>query len=163
MGVAKVAELFGISAGPLMLLVFPGPQVVEHDANHDANMDGSRQVIRTNRAPVPNVPISQAIKAGGMVFCSGFIPQDPSGKLVGGDIEVQTDRVFQNLKAVLEAAGSSLEKVVKVTVFLSDKQDFTGMNKVFGRYFPNDPPARSTVQVGLLVDARIEIELVAIA
>jgi len=95
------------------------------------------------------------------VYCSGFVPEDLTGKIVGGDIETQTDRVFQNLRAVLEAAGSSLDKVVKGTVFLADKRDFPGMNKVLGRYFPKDPPARSTVQVGLLVDARVEIELVA--
>ncbi len=124
-------------------------------------MQARKEVIRTDRAPVPNVPISQAVKSGGLVYCSGFVPEDLTGKIVGGDIETQTDRVFQNLRAVLEAAGSSLDKVVKVTVFLADKRDFPGMNKVFGQYFPNDPPARSTVQVGLLVDARVEIELVA--
>ncbi len=126
-------------------------------------MGESKKIIRTTHAPVPDVPISQAVVGGGMVYCSGFVPEDIQGRLVGGDIEVQTDRVFQNLKAVLEAAGSSLQKVVKVTVFLADKKDFAGMNKVFGRYFPEDPPARSTVQVGLLVDARVEIELVAVA
>lgn len=127
-------------------------------------MQTTKEIIRTERAPIPKVPISQAVKAGGMVYCSGFVPTDPAtGKLVDGDIEVQTDRVFQNLKAVLEAAGSSLEKVVKATVFLTDKKDFAGMNKVFGRYFPKDPPARSTIQAELMIEARVEIELTALA
>jgi 2-iminobutanoate/2-iminopropanoate deaminase len=123
-----------------------------------------KDIIRTIRAPIPNVPISQAVRAGGMVYCSGFVPADPAtGKLVEGDIEVQTDRVLQNLKAVLEEAGSSLDKVVKATVFLADRKDFAGMNRVFGRYFPKDPPARSTVQALLMVDAKVEIELTALA
>lgn len=127
-------------------------------------MQTTKEIIRTERAPIPKVPISQAVKAGGMVYCSGFVPTDPAtGKLVEGDIEVQTDRVFQNLKAVLEAAGSSLEKVVKATVFLTDKKDFAGMNTVFGRYFPKDPPARSTIQAELMIDAKVEIELTALA
>ena len=127
-------------------------------------MQTTKEIIRTERAPIPKVPISQAVKAGGMVYCSGFVPVDPAtGKLVGGNIEVQTDRVFQNLKAVLEAAGSSFDRVVKATVFLTDKKDFAGMNKVFGRYFPKDPPARSTVQVELMMDAKVEIELIAMA
>jgi 2-iminobutanoate/2-iminopropanoate deaminase len=123
-----------------------------------------KDIICTTRAPIPNVPISQAVKAGGMVYCSGFVPADPAtGKLVEGDIEVQTDRVLQNLKAVLEEAGRALDKVVKATVFLADRRDFAGMNKVFGRYFPKDPPARSTVQALLMVDAKVEIELTALA
>jgi len=97
-------------------------------------MQTTKEIIRTERAPIPKVPISQAVKAGGMVYCSGVAPVDPAtDKLVGGNIEVQTDRVFQNLKAVLEAAGSSLDRVVKTTVFLTDKKNFAGMNKVFGR------------------------------
>jgi 2-iminobutanoate/2-iminopropanoate deaminase len=124
----------------------------------------SKEIIRTAHAPIPKVPISQAVKAGGMVYCSGFVPADPStGKLVEGDIEVQTDRVLQNLKAVLEAAGSSLDKAVKTTVFLADRKDFSAMNKVFGRYFPKDPPARSTVEARLMIDAKVEIELIALA
>ncbi len=127
-------------------------------------MQTAKKIIRTERAPIPKVPISQAVKAGGMVYCSGFVPVDPAtGKLVEGDIEAETDRVFQNLKAVLEAAGSSLDKVVKATVFLTDKRDFAGMNKVFGRYFPKNPPARSTVQVELMIGAKVEIDLIALA
>ncbi len=127
-------------------------------------MKTTKEIIRTEQAPIPKVPISQAVKAGGMVYCSGFVAADPAtGKLVKGDIEVQTDRVFQNLKAILEAAGSSLEKVVKATVFLTDKNDFAGMNRVFARYFPKDPPARSTVEAQLMVDAKVEIELIALS
>jgi len=127
-------------------------------------MSAQKQVIRTDKAPVPKVPISQAIKAGGMVYCSGFVPADPAtGKLVEGDIEVQTARVLENLKAVLKAAGSSLEKTVKTTVFLADRKDFAGMNAVFARYFASDPPARSTVEARLMIDAKVEIELIALA
>jgi len=123
-----------------------------------------KQVIRTEKAPIPSVPISQAVKANGMLYCSGFVPADPAtGKLVDGDIQAQTVRVLENLKAVLEAAGSSLERVVKTTVFLADRADFAGMNAVFGRYFPKDPPARSTVEARLMIDAKVEIELIALA
>lgn len=127
-------------------------------------MRAEKEVIRTERAPIPKVPISQAIKAGGLIYCSGFVPADPAtGALVQGDIEAQTVRVLENLKAVLEAAGSSLERTVKTTVFLVDRKDFEGMNRVFGRYFPTDPPARSTVEAGLMIDAKVEIELIALA
>ena len=127
-------------------------------------MNVQKQVIRTDNAPIPQVPISQAIKANGMIYCSGFVPSDPAtGKLVVGDIEVQTARALENLKAVLEAAGSSLEKTVKTTVFLADRNDFAGMNKVYAHYFPAAPPARSTVEVRLMIDAKVEIELVALA
>ena len=123
-----------------------------------------KQVIRTEKAPIPSVPISQAVKANVMLYCSGFVPADPAtGKLVDGDIQAQTVRVLENLKAVLEAAGSSLERVVKTTVFLADRADFAGMNAVFGRYFPKDPPARSTVEARLMIDAKVEIELIALA
>ena len=127
-------------------------------------MSTAKQVIQTERAPIPKVPISQAIMAAGMVYCSGFVPADPTtGKLVEGDIEVQTARVLENLKAVLEAAGSSLQKTVKTTVFLADRKDFAGLNKVYARYFPTDPPARSTVEARLMIDAKVEIELIALA
>jgi 2-iminobutanoate/2-iminopropanoate deaminase len=123
-----------------------------------------KQVIRTEQAPIPKVPISQAIKANGMIYCSGFVPSDPAtGKLVEGDIEKQTARVLDNLKAVLEAAGSSLDRAVKTTVFLADRRDFSGMNAVYGRYFHKDPPARSTVEARLMIDVKVEIELIALA
>ncbi len=127
-------------------------------------MPTGKEIIRTERAPIPRIPISQAVKAGGMVYCSGFVPADPAtGKLVEGDITAQTDRVLQNLKAVLEAAGSSMDKAVKTTVFLADRNDFAGMNKVFAQYFPKDPPARSTVEARLMIDAKVAIELIAMA
>jgi len=127
-------------------------------------MSAQKQVVRSDKAPIPKVPISQAIKAAGMVYCSGFVPTDPAtGKLVEGDIEVQTARVLENLKTVLEAAGSSLQKTVKTTVFLADRKDFAGMNAVYARYFSTDPPARSTVEARLMIDAKVEIELIALA
>ena len=123
-----------------------------------------KEIISTGKAPTPKAPISQAVKGGGFIFCSGAIPRDPvTGEFVQGDIEIQTERVLENLKVILESAGSSLRKVVKVTVFLSDKKDFEGMNKVFQRYFPKDPPARSCFGVELFVSAKVEIELIALA
>lgn len=123
-----------------------------------------KEIIATPAAPEHHLPLSQAVKANGFVFCSGFVGDDPkTGRLVGADIESQTEQTLANLKAVLEAAGSSMERVVKATVFLSDVRDFGGMNTVFARYFPSNPPARSTVGVSLMIDAKIEIELVAIA
>lgn len=122
-----------------------------------------RKVIKTSKAPFTGLPLSQAIKIGHLVFTSGMIARDPNtGDFIGGDIERQTERVLLNLKAVLEAAGSSLDKVVKVTVFLAEIQDFEGMNKVYRKFFPEAPPARSTVEVSRLgVDARVEMEMVA--
>lgn len=123
-----------------------------------------KEIVRTDRASASSLPISQAVKAGGLVYCSGHVAFDPeTGRLVQGDIEIQTERVLENLKTVLAAAGSSLEKVVKATVFLADKRDFPGMNKVYARYFPTNPPARSTVQAELMIDAKVEIELIALA
>src|SRR5690606_32980104 len=122
--------------------------------------------IEAADAPKPVGPYSQAIVAGGLVFCAGQIPLDPAtGKLVEGSIEVQTRRVLDNVKAVLAAAGSGLERVVKTTVFLADLNDFAAMNAVYATYFANDPPpARTTIQAGRLpAGARIEIEVVALA
>jgi 2-iminobutanoate/2-iminopropanoate deaminase len=120
--------------------------------------------IESPDAPKPVGPYSQAIVAGGLVFCAGQIPLDPAtGKLVEGPIEVQTERVLANLQAVLAAAGSSLAKVVKATVFLADLDDFAAMNAVYARHFSSDPkPARSTIQAARLpAGARVEIEVVA--
>lgn len=123
-----------------------------------------KEIIAADGAPSPKVPISQAVKAGGFIFCSGAVPRDPvNGEMVQGDIEAQTEQVLKNLKNILEAAGSCLEKTVKVTVFLARKEDFPGMNKVFKRFFPHDPPARSCFGVELFVDATVEIELIALA
>jgi 2-iminobutanoate/2-iminopropanoate deaminase len=122
-----------------------------------------KQVIATDRGPKAIGPYSQAIKANGLVFISGQIPLDPgTQQLIEGDITKQTERVMENLKGIVEAAGSSLDKVLKTTVFLSDMGDFAAMNAVYGRYFTQAPPARATVQVARLPrDAKVEIELIA--
>jgi 2-iminobutanoate/2-iminopropanoate deaminase len=121
--------------------------------------------IRTDRAPEAIGPYTQAVKANGMVFASGQIPLDPETmQIVEGDIRVQTERVLTNLKAVLEAAGTSLDRVVKTTVYLSDMNDFTAMNEVYSAYFAANRPARSTVQAARLPrDARVEIDVIALA
>ena len=122
-----------------------------------------RKVIKAPDAPEVVLPLSQAIKVDNLVFTSGMTPRDPKTRqLIEGDIEKQTERVILNLKAILEAAGSSLEKVVKVTVFLTDIRDFEGMNRAYRKFFPKDPPARSTVEVSkLAVPTLVEIEMVA--
>jgi 2-iminobutanoate/2-iminopropanoate deaminase len=121
-------------------------------------------VVLTPGAPAPVGPYSQAIVAGGFVFASGQIPLDPaSGKLVEGEFEAQVERVLDNLRAVLEAAGASLDAVVRTNVFLTDLSLFPRMNAVYGRYFTADPkPARSTIGVAALpLGSRIEIEAIA--
>jgi 2-iminobutanoate/2-iminopropanoate deaminase len=124
-----------------------------------------RTVVSTASAPAAIGPYSQAISAGGMIFISGQLPVEPeTGVLIEGDIGGMTRRIFANLEAVLLAAGSSLAHVVKVTVFLADMNDFQSMNTVYAEFFPENPPARSTVQVARLPrDARIEIEAIALA
>lgn len=124
-----------------------------------------RTVVSTVSAPAAIGPYSQAISAGGMIFVSGQLPVEPeTGTLIEGDIGGMTRRIFANLEAVLLAAGSSLAHVVKVTVFLADMNDFQAMNTVYAEFFPENPPARSTVQVARLPrDARIEIEAIALA
>jgi 2-iminobutanoate/2-iminopropanoate deaminase len=123
-----------------------------------------RLKIQTEHAPAAIGPYSQAIKAGGFVFASGQIPIDPkTGEFVAGGIAEQTDRVLKNLAAVLEAAGSSLDQVVKTTVFLADMKEFGAMNEVYGKFFTGAPPARATVAAaGLPRDARVEIEAIAV-
>ncbi len=123
------------------------------------------QIIATDHAPRAIGPYSQAVLANGFVFLSGQIPLDPAtNQLVEGDVVVQTERVLENLKAVLQACGSSLGSVVKTTVFLKDMADFPRMNEVYGRYFPADAPARSTVQAARLPrDVSVEIEVIAVA
>lgn len=122
-----------------------------------------RQTVQTENAPAAIGPYSQAVVSGGFLFCSGQIPLDPAtGKMVGGEIEEQTERVLQNLAAVLESGGGSLRSVVKTTVYLADLSDFPAMNAVYGRYFPENPPARATVQVAKLpAGALVEIDAVA--
>ena len=123
-----------------------------------------RTSVKTDKAPGAIGPYSQAIKAGGFVFASGQIPIDPqTGQFVAGGIAEQTEQVLKNLAAVLEAAGSSLSRVVKTTVFLADMKEFAAMNEVYGKFFSAEPPARATVAAaGLPRDARVEIEVVAL-
>jgi 2-iminobutanoate/2-iminopropanoate deaminase len=124
-----------------------------------------RESIRTEGAPQAIGPYSQAIRAGGFVFASGQIPLDPrTGEFVAGGISEQTEQVLRNLSALLEAAGTNLDRVVKTTVFLADMGDFVAMNEVYGRYFKGDAPARSTVEAaGLPRGARVEIDAIALA
>lgn len=121
--------------------------------------------IQTDRAPQAIGPYSQAIKANGFVFASGQIPLDPATmQLIDGEIGAQTEQVLNNVKAVLEAAGSSLEQVVKTTVFLADMNDFAAMNEIYAAFFGQTRPARSTVQAARLPrDVKVEIEVVALA
>lgn len=122
-----------------------------------------KQIVKTGLAPQAIGPYSQAVKAGGFVFASGQIPIDPeTGEFVSGGIAEQTRQVMKNLSAVLEAAGSDLQLVVKTTVFLVDMAEFTAMNEVYGTFFSDEPPARATVQAARLPrDARVEIEAIA--
>ena len=126
--------------------------------------DARREVISTDRAPLAIGPYSQAIRAGGFLFLSGQIALDPgTGQLVGQDVKQQTRQVLTNVRAVLEAAGASLADVVKCTVFLADMNDFGPMNEEYGAFFPEEPPARTTVQAARLPrGALVEIEVVAL-
>jgi 2-iminobutanoate/2-iminopropanoate deaminase len=123
-----------------------------------------KEIIQTERAPHAIGPYSQAIKTKGLVFASGQIPTDPqTGQFVPGGIEEQTEQVLKNLAAVLEAAGSGLNRVVKTTVFLLDMGEFAAMNEVYARFFEEEPPARATVQAARLPrDARVEIDAIAL-
>ncbi len=122
-----------------------------------------KKIISTKTAPNAVGPYSQAVVANGFLFASGQIALDPAtNQIVEGDIEVQTERVLQNLTAVLAAAGTSMDRVVKTTVFLKDMGAFARMNAVYGRFFPSEPPARSTVEVARLPrDVQVEIDLIA--
>jgi len=122
-----------------------------------------RETVKTEKAPAAIGPYSQGIRSGGFLFCSGQIPLDPAtGKMVEGGIKVQTERVLQNLEAVLTSGGASLRSVVKTTVYLVDLVDFPAMNGVYGTFFPENPPARATVQVAKLpAGALVEIDAVA--
>src|SRR6202162_4115975 len=121
------------------------------------------KIISTPHAPAAIGPYSQAVVSNGFAFLSGQIPLDPStGQLIEGDIAAQTQRVLENLKAVLEACGSSLDKVVKTTVYLKDMGEFARMNDVYARYFPQNPPARATLEAARLPrDVRVEIDCIA--
>jgi 2-iminobutanoate/2-iminopropanoate deaminase len=122
-----------------------------------------RDVILTDKGPKPIGPYSQAIRTNGFLYVSGQVALDPkTGELTGADVRQQTERVFENLKGILEAAGSNLHRVIKTTVFLKDMNDFAAMNEVYGKHFTQAPPARSTVQVARLPkDALVEIEVIA--
>ena len=124
----------------------------------------TRRIVRTDKAPAPfqGAPYSQAIAHGGLVFVSGQLGVDPGGNMVDGGIAEQTEQVMQNVSAILEAAGSSLQDIVKTTIFLADLADFQAMNEVYARHVGDEPPARATFQVGALPSgALIEIEVIA--
>jgi 2-iminobutanoate/2-iminopropanoate deaminase len=123
----------------------------------------NRSVVHTDKVPPARVPLSQAIKVGDWVFASGQLGMDPrTGRLIEGGIQAETRQVCENLKAVLEAGGSSLAQVVKVTIYLADLGELLAMNEIFNEYFPIDPPARTTFQAaGLVAGARVEIEAIA--
>ena len=124
-----------------------------------------KTVIRTPLSPSAIGPYSQAIRANGFVFVSGQVSIDPvTNTLVSGDVGAQTERVLQNLSGILKAAGTSLQKVVRATVFLKNMNDFAAMNEVYGKHFPSQPPARSTVEVARLPkDVLVEIDVIALA
>ena len=121
------------------------------------------KIIKTDAAPQAIGPYSQAIEANGLLFVSGQIALDPrSGQIVNGDVREQTKRVMENGKAIIEAAGSSLSRVVKTTIYLKNIADFSVVNEVYGGYFPADPPARATVEVSRLPkDVLVEIDFIA--
>jgi len=122
-----------------------------------------KKIVSTDQAPKAIGPYSQAVVSNGFAFLSGQIPLDPAtGQLIGGDIAQQTERVLENLKAVLASCGSSLQQVVKTTVYLKDMGEFAAMNEVYARYFPVEPPARATVEAARLPrDVRVEIDCIA--
>lgn len=125
--------------------------------------EGTRDVVLTDRGPKPIGPYSQGVRANGFLFISGQVAFDPAtSQMTGTDVAKQTERVLENVKAILEAGGSTFHHVVKTTVFLKDMNDFKAMNEVYGRYFTAAPPARTTVQVAKLpMDALVEIEVIA--
>ena len=128
---------------------------------------GEKDVVRTERAPAPfqGAPYSQAIRANGFVFVSGQLSLEPDhAEIVGDSIEEQTEKVFDNLQAILEEAGSGLDRIVKTTVFLLDLGDFAGMNEVYAKRVGQPPPARATVEISKLPSgAKVEIEAIALA
>jgi 2-iminobutanoate/2-iminopropanoate deaminase len=123
-----------------------------------------REVISTKNAPQAIGPYSQAIKANGFVFVSGQVPIDPATQqIITGDVAAQTDRILRNLTQILEAAGSSMAKVVRSGVFLKNMNDFAAMNEAYGKYFSSSPPARTTVEVARLPkDVLVEIDVIAL-
>ena len=145
------------------LVAAAGPAVASRTEASPAANAAQLHAISTDRAPKPVGPFSQAIKANGFVFVAGITARAPkSGQVIEDDITKQTELVMENIKAILEAAGSSFDRTVKTTVYLKDMSDFDAMGKVYSRYFPTHPPARATVEVARLHGGRIEIELVAL-
>ena len=130
-----------------------------------AKIGHMKKIISTSEAPAAIGPYSQAVRSGRFLFCSGQIPLDPkSGQIISGDIAAQTRRVLDNIAAVLRAEGLTFDNVVKTTIFLTDLGDFQTVNEIYGSYFKQDPPARSTVQVSALPKgAKVEIEVIAAA
>lgn len=124
-----------------------------------------KKIISTSEAPAALGPYSQAVRVGSTIYCAGQIPLDPkSGQIVDGDVKVQTRRVLDNITAVLKAERLTFDHIVKTTIFLIDLGDFQTVNEVYGSYFKQAPPARSTVQVAALPKgARVEIEVIAVA
>jgi len=120
-----------------------------------------REIIETDKAPRLPLPFSQGVRLGNLVFISGQGPIDPVTLEVKGDIEAQTERMLENIKAILEAAGTDLGNVVSTTVYLTDLKNFEGMNEVYRKYFPRDPPPRATVQAGLLRGMLVEMQCIA--
>ena len=120
-----------------------------------------REIIETEGAPRLPLPFSQAVRLGNLVFVSGQGPIDPETHEVKGDIKEQTERMLLNIKAILEAAGTSLKSVVSTTVYLTDLKNFKAMNEVYAKFFPTDPPPRATVQAGLLRDMLVEMQCIA--
>jgi 2-iminobutanoate/2-iminopropanoate deaminase len=150
------------AAGGLAVAVTP--VVASAVADKSASSASKLRAISTDRAPKPVGPFSQAIKANGFVFVAGITARDPkTGQVIEDDITLQTELVMENIKAILEAAGSSFDRAVKTTVYLKDMNDFDAMGKVYSRYFPDHPPARATVEVSRLHGGRVEIELIAVA
>ena len=124
-----------------------------------------KKIISTTEAPAAIGPYSQAIRAGSTIYCSGQIPLDPeTGQIISGGIDKQTRRVLDNITALLKAEGLGFENIVKTTIFLTNLGDFQTVNEIYGSYFKNQPPARSTVQVSALPrGANVEIEVIAVA
>ena len=120
-----------------------------------------REIIETDKAPRLPLPFSQAVRLGNLVFVSGQGPIDPNTLEVSGDIKAQTERMLENIKSILEAAGTDLMNVVSTTVYLTDLKNFDGMNEVYRKYFSKDPPPRATVQTGLLRGMLVEMQCIA--
>lgn len=150
------------AASGLAAAVAPG--VASSAEDKPAPSSTKLRAISTDRAPKPVGPFSQAIKANGFVFVAGITARDPkTGQVIEDDITRQTELVMENIKAILEAAETSLDRTVRTTVYLKDMNDFDAMGKVYARYFPSHPPARVTVEVARLHGGRVEIELTAVA